>query len=108
MWRSFPSVLHPLTVILTTGYLLFHFVQVKLMPPERAVRYTGSLIIWLGVTLMSANAVLSDLKIRFPFLVGITGFGLVIYGFFLNEQRDKQLNSPGATHPEPPGRSEPE
>ena len=108
MGWSFTNVLHFLTVSLTSGYLLFHFVQVRRMPPAQAVRYKGSLIIWLGVTLMAANAVLSGLKVGFAVLVGTVGFGLVVYGFYLNEQRDKRLNSPKGTRPEPPSKSNPE
>ncbi len=105
MWWSFMGVLRLLTVIFTSGYFLFHFVQVRRMPPERAAYYTGSLVIWLGFTLLAMSAILPGLKAGFDALVGMVGFGLVVYGFYLNQQRDKRLNSPGATGPEPPSRS---
>lgn len=108
MWWQFMGVLRLLTVIFTSGYFLFHFVQVRRMPPARAAYYTGSLVIWLGFTLLAASMILSDPTVGFAALVGLVGFGLVVYGFYLNQQRDKRLNSPGATPPKPPSGINPE
>ncbi len=108
MWWSFIGVLHLLTVILTSGYLLFHFVQVRRMLPERAVQYTGSLVIWLGAVLLAVTMILSDLKVGFADLVGLVGFGLIVYGFHLNQQRNKRINGPGVTRQKPPSEINPE
>jgi len=101
LW-NFVGILHLLTVILTLGYLLFHLVQVRRMPPAQSARYTGSLVIWLGAAILAASMILSDLKIGFGSLIGLIGFGLIVYGLYLNQQRDKRLSSTGGTGPNPP------